>query len=93
MVSITIPPSVVLILVILGLQSAQFSKEDVSVVVHPPSHIISLDSGSLFESVPEPTAANSQFFLIARNSFSEMIVSSIQSRSITILQGFSDPSS
>ena len=74
-VSITIPPSAVLILAILGRQSAQFSKEDVSVVVHPPSQIINLDSGSLFRSDSEPTAASSYFFVIARDSFSEMMMS------------------
>ncbi len=48
----------VLTLVILGLQSEQFPKEDVSEVVHPRSTMISLDSGSLFESISEPTNAN-----------------------------------
>ncbi len=51
MVSLVIPPSAVLILGMLGLQSAQFSKEDVGEVVHPPSQMISLYSGSLFETV------------------------------------------
>ncbi len=64
-----IPPSAVLTLVILGLQSAQFSKGDVSEVVHPPSKIISFDSGSLFESVSDPNNSNSHFLLIARDSF------------------------
>jgi hypothetical protein len=39
----------------------------VSEVVHPPSTMISLDSGSLFESVSEPTNAYSHFPLIARD--------------------------
>ncbi len=67
MVCIVIPSSAVLTLVILGLQSAQVSKEDVSEAVHPPSTIISLDLGSLFESVSEPTNANSHSPLIARD--------------------------
>jgi hypothetical protein len=50
-VSITILPSAVFILVILGLQSEQFLKEDVRVVDAPLSQMISLDSGLLFDSV------------------------------------------
>jgi hypothetical protein len=77
---------------ILGLQSAQFSKEDVSAVVHPSSPMIGLDSDSLFESVSEPTNANSHFLLTARDSFSDTMVSSIPSRSISLREN-SDSSS
>ncbi len=90
MVCIGILPSAVLTLVILGLQSAQFSEEVVSEVVHPPSKRIRLDSGSLFESVSDPTYANSHSPLIARDSFSETMISSTPSRSIDILPGISD---
>ncbi len=91
MVCIVIPPSAVFTLVILGLQSAQFSKEDVSEVVHLPATMISLDLGSLLEPDSEPTNANSHSPLIARDSFSqaEMMTSSIPSRSIDILPGIS----
>ena len=86
-VSITSPPSAVLILVILGLQSEQFLKEDVSVVVHPPSEIINFDLGSpaLLKSVSELsqlTAANSRFFVIVWDSFSKIIMSLRPSNSI-----------
>ncbi len=81
--SIDVPPSALLTLVILGLQSAhwQFSKEDVSEAVHLPSTRFSLYSGSLFEFVTEPTNSNSHSPLIARDSFSEMMMSSMPSRS------------
>ncbi len=65
MVCIETPPSAVLTLAILGLQSAQFSKEDESEAVPPPSTMIKLDSGSLFESVTEPSNANWHSPLIA----------------------------
>jgi hypothetical protein len=66
------------------LQSVQFSKEKVSEVIRPPSTMTILDSGSLLESVCEPTNANAHSPLIARDSFSEMMMSSIPSRSIPL---------
>jgi hypothetical protein len=87
-----IPPSAVLILVILGLQSAQFSKEDVSEIVHPSSTRISLDLGSLFQSVSEPTNANLHSPLIACGSNFAMMMSFIPSRSFPLREN-SDSSS
>ncbi len=55
-----------------------------SEVVHAPSTMISFDSGKLFESATDPTIANSHSPLIARDSCSEMTMSSIQSRSIDV---------
>ncbi len=74
-VEITTLPSAVLISTVLGLQSVQFSNDEESVDVVPPSQVTVTGLMSTQEVNTSPRKANPAFLLIAHAIFSEMKMS------------------